>query len=384
MRFHLSARLTPPWLLRAAARLLCAAAALALPGFAQDAETLAADYRARLSALDRLRAEFDFSLYRASIGDDPFDPSKWYRGSDVEAPGSGIIRIARPNFQFQYRNETLAYKGTLKSWLNGRYISKYVDPNNEAHVLISRERRLVSGPLPILTPFELQSFDVQEAPIELLTAGALTVEARRGPVVILSGSPRLSTGEASAWRLRLELDTSRHCLPLQMSATLAVTNPDGSPRRIAWTMKTLSTLDVGGVPAIREAILAMDPGVPGVPWMIYHYLARSLVRDEGVTDASLNIEIPSRAVRLMDYTTGVSRMVNADGAVTHERLTTPQRMEAESREFAASLSQKIDSDRLQAGRRWWFAGIVAAAGAGALVVLGALLLRRRIRPRLAA
>ncbi len=174
-------------------------------------------------------------------------------------------------------------------------------------------------------------------------------------------------------------DPQRGWLPMELHAQ--VPRNDRTGKNITWTMRTARSRRVGGVDAIDEAVFAMSNGVTDI-WQIYHFVAKSMSRDDNLTKSALAIELPSHNVNLLDRTTGLVRYIDADGQVVHERVKTSQEIVDDQLAMAAAFIAQGESHReLMRRQRIMTIAVVS----GAIVTLGAagiwLWRRRAVRIR---
>lgn len=340
----------------------------------QDLAAAGAGLRARERALDRLRVSFDWVLVRPGPEADPFDSRNWSGGWTWRCE----MWLVRPHFRWHYALITRSPYGfdrdVYKTWIDGKTMSRNLDPEGTWSVIIDRDRRQLHGPMPILTPFEMQFFDIQDNLRELLERGEVTVSESGGARVVLTGKRKTDD-----WRVRATLDPGRGWLPIEYHAEQPYVYADGVPRKIDWTMRTLQSSEVAaGIHLVTEAIIVLNNGIDP-RWQVYHFTATHVERDEALSKNDLAVPIPRENLRFLDRTTGHSLDTDPRGEVIDEFWKTPEQMEREQQLIAETVLREAEAFNLRLSRPRAFAVIVAGAALAAAVA-GAYAWRRQLGP----
>jgi len=345
--------------------------------FAQtDASDIWTRLAAREQALDRLYVEFDWYPFRCSLDKDPFDPANRVRERTDYQEGSRYW-ILRPHFRSEFHErDGDARRSAWASWLDGKLTNlTRRSPDDPWSVGVYRSIYVACGVEPDLTPVEWQIFEWPESLYDWMRKGYLRVAERSSARVIIEGE-QPSKWRQPPWRVRATLDTQRGYLPVELVARL----PVDARHTIEWTMRVLDTAVVRGVHVAREAVLVLRPADPKERYAVFHWIARAIRADDSIDKESLRIELPTENVILVDYTSGLTRHIDANGRVVYEERTTPEEMEKRTREFsqmtaeASATATKLGSRR--AALAWIVAGAVLLTGAAA-----GLSLWRRYHPK---
>jgi hypothetical protein len=332
--------------------------------------------RDRARALDRLYVEYDWRMQFALPDRDPFDRSNWLNEFRGLTALSWRYRawILRPHYRLQYSGPHESQ--TDVNWLDGIHTRRSLQKDGSWFVYRDGDWFNTVGPLPTITPLELwQVFDVSQSLLDLAQEGRIRPVAQWGPFVRVSGGP-LYPPPSPPWSLQADLDPSRGYLPVLVTLETPVAGG-----RIRWEMRTIDSVPVlGSVHAIKEAVIALrNTSLRGAllkKWMIYHYLASELRRDENLSRTALEIAIPAANVSLIDEVNLLSKEIDAQGRVLREEHWTPE----ERREQLQALRETYQ--RVEAGqetlrvRKTTMAALIGGSAGITLLVFGVWWWRR--------
>ncbi len=327
--------------------------------------------RARYSALDHLKVDFTWALYSAAVGKDPFDAADW-RPNDINMACE--MWIVRPDFRWRRTRDVPYDRDTTCTWIDGRMTMKSLGSDGTWSVTIDRGRWEIHGPMPVLTPFEMQVCDVQQSILELVEGGGCTVEERTPERVVLAGRPIRDDGQPSVWSVRLTLDPQRGWVPRELEARAP--RPEAANHEIVWKVRVIATSPVDGVYAIREAVLALDNGA-SKDWNIYHFLASRVGRDDTLSKAELAVEVPQANCKLLDRTTGLVRFTDEKGAVVFEQVKSPEQVREDQQRLGETMALANESRSAMAWRQRAFRAVVGLSAGAVLVTAGVWMWRRR-------
>ena len=174
--------------------------------FAQDTDALLSSLRSRADAFDRVRVEYDWLQCRADKGDDPFDPENWHLDSGSSVRYTCVMSLLRPNLRFESSSRLPGESDTVRTWIDGKRSVRSWQDDNIWGVYVDDNRWAIHGPIPYLTPFEMQLCDVQHSLLEMVEAGGLTIDRWTDQEVILEGTPasppRTPTGTSAPSSIR--------------------------------------------------------------------------------------------------------------------------------------------------------------------------------------
>ena len=353
---------------RHALGLLVILAALAAEAPGQNGD-FARAFEARRARLTRVRVEYDWFQCKAPLKSDPYDRSNWIE----HEPGAFTIRfrasILRPDFRLERRGEQAFNRDLKSSWIEGVSTTVNLDADGGHSVQVTPDRFNITGPLPLITPLELQTFDVQDSLFDLYKAGRLRRAAEMPTTVTLE------TAELGPvpWRIRAVLDKARDLAPRSINATLDV---PGSGV-IKWSMRVSGWHPVGETYVISDAIITLsNSAVDRREWQVYSYHATRIESVPQLSQHGLEISIPSRNVRITDEIRGYTRRVNSDGRVTYETQFTPEERKEQLQDIAKAWTLRAESARRLVVRRRIFIGILVSGAFGTLA-MGGWLWRRR-------
>lgn len=333
----------------------------------QEYEEVRKGLRARERQLSHLYVEFDWLGCPAPRCKDPFDPSNWQTGGDRVLRFSYRVWLARPDLKLEIRDLHDPGRDETKNWVNGRGVWKVRDGDEPWSVSIDDNRLLLTGPVPFLTPLEMQIFDHKTSLVELVEEGKLQIESQTDETVVLAGWPGYFR---PSWHIQATLDRTRGLLPVELKSK----TKDGT---IHWTMKTIQSVGVADTHAIKEAIIALSNSMADRKhWQIYHYQARRVQADATLSKQELEIKIPQRNVNLVNEIAGFARQIDASGRVTVERHWSPEEREKQL-EAAARLAARQREEQAQRARM--FKAIVGGSTILVLGVAGLWVWRQRSR-----
>jgi hypothetical protein len=236
-------------------------------------------------------------------------------------------------------------------------------------IAIDDRRRMLQGPLPLLTPLELGLFDLDEDLLTLSRAGQLGIEDERPDVVRVSGEYPDGTW---LWRIEGQLDPERDYAPVRLRAVVDV--PSGPT--IDWRMRAQRTERFFDTFVLADAILVLQRTDPDRDRdQVYRFRLRRIQKNANLTPERLAVAIPSKNYTLLDMVTGSRRVVDATGVLREqERFDPQQRRDMWARK--AALRDKAARDE---ARRRYVGFAILAGSIGAVVVVGVLWLwvRRR-------
>lgn len=336
--------------------------------------------RDRARALDRLCVEYDWRMRFARLDRDPFDRSNWlteFRG--LTAPAWRYRAwILRPHYRLQYSGPGARQSDV--NWLDGIHTLLALQQDGSWFVYRDQDWYNTVGPIPVITPLELwQVFDVTQSLLDLAQEGRIRAEGQWGPFVRVSGGP-LYPPPSPPWSLQADLDPSRGYLPVLVTLETAVT---GAAGRIRWEMRAIDSVPVlGGVHAIKEAVIAMRNTALRPrqdKWMIYHYLASELRRDENLSRTDLEIPIPAVNVHLIDEISLVSKRIDAQGRVLHEEHWTPEERQEQLQALRETYRRAEEARETLGTRTTTMAALVGGSAGLTAVVFGVWWWRRARR-----
>lgn len=343
-------------------------------GYAQDRQGIVEALRTRQREFDRVRIDFHWLQCRAFLKDDPFDRANWHLDPDSSIRFECSMSIVRPDFRFALSGPLANQHDTVHAWIDGERTVRQLDPDGSWSVFVDDNRWAVHGPVPYLTPFEMQLCDVQLSLLEMLEAGGLDVERQMDDEVVLAGHP---TGEPSRteWEVRARLDPQRGYLPLELRADIDFKNG----KHIYWTVKTLDSIPIGNIHIISEAILALNSSTDRKRWQIYHYKVTDAVRDKALDKQQLAVRIPNKNTKFMDSTKGYIRFTDARGKVTREKQLTREEMAERQLSLEKTREMEVVQYEQLRKRGRAFYAIVAGSACVVLGVAGIWVWRLRCR-----
>jgi hypothetical protein len=354
------------------------------PARAHDQESVRAALRARAQAVDHIKVTYTWDPRRLPLDNDPFDPNNWLQEPNWAHERGPLYQcefwLVRPDFRW-HRTSALPYdRDEIATWIDGESQTRCFSPTDATcSVVIDSDRWKLHGPIPVLTPFELQICDVQDSILQLLERDELQIENENPDRVVLTGHPTQGS-KPTLWTVRATLDPSREWLPVEVYAETP--HSVGSPKKIRWTVRTIDSLPVRGVHAIREAIIALDNGgLDKLGWQIYHYVASSIVADDTLTTEDLRVEIPAKNLKYLNRVTGLERQTDERGEATFEHVRTPEEAEEIQRAIAMSAAMGDEARKITGQRQRMFYWLVSSAAAATITAAGVWLwLRHRPAP----
>jgi len=319
----------------------------------------------RMAALDHLMVEFHWFECGAAYGADPLDRSKWRTDGLVQLRKYRAW-IVRPWFRLRFSGQFGNERDTDSAWVDGEHVTRQLDDDDTWSVVRDRMERSVTGPLPVGTPLELHVFDFREPLLKLLDEGRIELVSADDTEVVLAGArPPPPAYPAS---VRAVLDPRRGMLPVEIRVEIEVPNGRGI---ITYTLRTLASTRVGGVHAIREAILSTtNTAVSRADRIVYHFLAHSIRVDPNLDADTLRVEIPAVNAKIIDEIDLFYRRLDATGKVVAEERWTAEERQHQLAALRETFARAQDADRTLLRRYRSFFLITGASAAVVLAVVG--------------
>ncbi len=338
---------------------------------AQDVRAVTDALRQRQHVLDKLYAEFTWVGAQAPLTEDPFD-WKWFDAEPHEVNYDCGIWLLRPHFRWRIVASQPWQGEETRTWIDAKTTTIAQNERGVWSVVVDSDRRVLTGPFPLLTPFEMQTFDIERSFLEIIEADTdVRVEGTTSGHVVVSAHH----SRPSVWTISAEYDPARGWLPLETCAKVAYES-DGAKRKIQWTVRTVRSVPVNGVHAIQEAIFALNNG-RHPRWQLYHFLASRITPVSSLNKADLAIEVPRSNLRLLDKTTGHDLVTDSTGATVEEHWWTAEEIERARRSNAEAVAASARARELLAHRRRVAYAIGFSALGIVIVVAGAWAWRRR-------
>lgn len=368
-------RLTPRWV-KFTAVLYLAAFPISSAG-AQDQDAISRRLDERAAKFDKVQIEFLWTACRAPLNSDPFEKSRWILDGNSSARFEGTLWLSRPHFRLRLRGGPDQSTDETHTWIDGVHMSKSTRAGEPWSVIVDRDRYRVTGPMPLLTPFELQLCDIQESLADLVRRKEVAVRESSTSGIRLEGKPTMD-GKPTPFTVRAELDPARHYVMTHLELVFAA--PQAT---FEWEVRPLRFLPVRGVNLIEEAVFALRPA-DGSAWQIYHYVVASARVDESLNAATLAIEVPQKNLRLLDRISGEVRFTDESGQVIRQAHKTQEEIQQDRATLAATFANAQESKQLLARRRSAMYLIAGFAIASVIVtgILAWYVRRRRALARL--
>lgn len=327
----------------------------------------------RESELDRYIMEYDWSECRAPLSTDPFERANW----DFDKMAHTLhyeAWVIRPYYRLHFSGPFSNQKSVDRSWVNDEFIGRGLTDAGTVSYTRDVDRYKTTGPFPVITPLEMwQTFDIREGLLEMLKAGRITASRRPDGRIALRGDRINVSSDDDGWVLLAVLDPDRFYVPTSIKAD--IDRPRG---HISWEMRTLSTISIGNVEAIGEAILALSNTCTNKEkWQIYHFKVLSVQRDMAMNTADLRPELPTANAKILDEIDLYHRVLDGDGRAIVEKKWTPEERRAEKEGLRVTVAKIYESraeTKLRRSRLWIITG---SAGLVTLALAGAWIWRRR-------
>lgn len=318
-----------------------------------------AQFLEREQRLTGLHAKYRWFWGKAPRSADPFDRNTWIVDDPTNVDSSIEAWIVRPHFRVHERRGGESPKDLDTAWVDGKRTAKHHSADAWG-VTIDQNRRYVTGPIPFLTPLELQTFDLQESLFELVRSGALAITAEDAAHVKLENGV---TALRVPWKLRVTLNKTYDLAPEEVEARL-----DLDHGAILWRMRTTRFDPAGKTFVIGQAILAMNnENVDRTKWQTYLFDASTYQHESTLTVADLEVDLPTRNVMVVNEIDCYSEVVDGSGKVVDQRRWTPEERKIEIQQAADGWAQRQESIAALGRRRTLFGYSVSAA---ALLVIG--------------
>lgn len=329
--------------------------------------------RERRAALDRIEIDFDWRRCQASRKDDPYAPQNWRKEGNHLF--SCQMRLLYPHFQLDRRDvgERTSEAG-IHAWIDGKLTSIHPQSDGRDGVLVYPQTFNVYKGMPLLTPMEMQVFDIQHSLVEIIEAGGFSARTSDDGLIVIDGLCALRPYHE--WQVTARLDPQRGLLPVELVAVLPIKN---NTQKITWTQRTLASQPIGPVHAITEAITALFNEAVEMPepvWQVYHCKVRRIERVPNLTKADLALQLPTRNFVLIDNVQGILREVDAQGATVYEEHRTAEDIRLIEEAKLNAMHGAEELTRTAQARARAFRYVLGGSVTLAVLVTGLLIWRR--------
>lgn len=330
----------------------------------------------RYAVLDRLEYEYDWLQTRSPGDADPTDESRWHVAEryGVTFRSRWRARFVRPHFQFELLSASDSNAASwIHTWIDNRRLSRYEGKNGEFVVTIDKSPAGIFGPVPMLTPFEFQLFDVQDTIADFVSQPSLRAHTLENGFVRLEGGSVIDRPDVP-WQISVDFDPARGFVPVAMRLGVQV----DAKNRFDWTLKALETQPVvDGVHVIREALIWLKTDIDPSRWQIYRFRATRVRHAPELSKDWLVVEVPNRNVKISNLVDGVFQTLDRDGIIVNDQRMTQEEIRDAQYRFQLTLAMSNDKRAQLRWRQQVMIGITIGAAIVALLVGWIWLWKRR-------
>lgn len=333
---------------------------------AGDVQSVRAALRARAAHFDHVRITAEWRSRRAPADQPRPDAWKELRPA-ADVVYSMTCRVVRPNFGLRIIDGNPIPgnppTGPLNyAWVSGEFEYLLVPPEGQrASYIVVPHRQLgaMRGKV-VLTPLELEFFDIKQTFLELLDAAHdVSVTAEDGGTVLVE-FPRPDWYQI----IRARFDPQRDWVPLMMEL---YTKPAGQRTKpLSWKMLTQKTMAVAGTFIIDEAwVINSNPMVLPDEVDVSTFDVTKAEPDPELTADDLRLTPPTSNVFIQDTVRMHTSTIDKHGNLIEDRAIAQEELDQEARNWATHAREMERRAKELHKRPYAFALIVLAAALAA-------------------